>query len=75
MPPHPGDKMSDYRIIGAEVSPYSVKTRSYFRYKGIPHEWILRGAAEQEVPERRGHRAPTATSARACAPSPSRTAT
>jgi glutathione S-transferase len=37
--------MSDaYRIIGAEISPYSVKTRSYFRYKGIPHEWILRGA-------------------------------
>ncbi|MGH0030422.1 MAG: glutathione S-transferase family protein [Myxococcota bacterium] len=41
--------MSDvYRIFGAEVSPYSVKTRSYFRYKGIPHEWIVRGQAEQE---------------------------
>ena len=26
-----------YRIIGAEMSPYSVKVRSYFRYKGIPH--------------------------------------
>ena len=35
--------MSDkYRIFGAEVSPYSVKVRSYFRYKGIPHEWIVR---------------------------------
>jgi len=22
-----------YRIIGAEMSPYSVKVRSYFRYK------------------------------------------
>jgi len=32
-----------YRIFGAEVSPYSVKVRSYFRYKGIPHEWIVRG--------------------------------
>ena len=32
-----------YRIFGAEVSPYSVKVRSYFRYKQIPHEWILRG--------------------------------
>ena len=32
--------MSDiYRIFGAEISPYSVKVRSYFRYKGIPHEW------------------------------------
>jgi glutathione S-transferase len=37
-----------YRIFGAEVSPYSVKVRSYFRYKGIPHEWVVRGAAQQE---------------------------
>jgi glutathione S-transferase len=36
-----------YRIIGAEMSPYSVKVRSYFRYKGIPHQWVLRGAASQ----------------------------
>src|SRR4051812_14170236 len=33
-----------YRIIGAEMSPYSVKVRSYFRYKGIPHQWVLRNA-------------------------------
>jgi glutathione S-transferase len=40
--------MSDvYRIFGAEISPYSVKVRSYFRYKGIPHEWIARSAATQ----------------------------
>ena len=31
-----------YRIFGAEISPYSVKVRSYFRYKGIEHEWIVR---------------------------------
>ena len=36
-----------YRIIGAEMSPYSVKVRPYFRYKGIPHQWILRNAASQ----------------------------
>jgi glutathione S-transferase len=35
--------MSDkYRIFGGGISPYSVKVRSYFRYKGIPHEWIVR---------------------------------
>ena len=34
-----------YRIIGAEMSPYSVKVRSYFRYKGLPHQWVLRNAA------------------------------
>jgi len=31
-----------YRIYGSEMSPYSVKVRSYFRYKGIPHRWIVR---------------------------------
>ncbi len=35
----------EYRIIGAEMSPYSVKVRSYFRYKGLPHQWVLRNAA------------------------------
>ena len=31
-----------YKIFGAELSPYSVKTRSYFSYKNIPHEWVVR---------------------------------
>jgi glutathione S-transferase len=36
-----------YRVFGAEMSPYSVKVRSYLRYKGIPHEWIPRSPANQ----------------------------
>jgi len=32
------------RIYGAELSPYSVKVRSYYRYKGIPHQWIVRNS-------------------------------
>lgn len=40
--------MSVHRIFGVELSPYSVKVRSYFRYKGIPHEWIVRTPATQE---------------------------
>ena len=37
--------MSDrYRIFGSELSPFSVKIRSYFRYKQIPHQWIQRNA-------------------------------
>jgi len=36
-----------YRVFGAEMSPYSVKVRSYFRYKGIPHQWILRNAESE----------------------------
>ncbi len=40
--------MSDvYRIFGAEVSPYSVKVRSYFRYKNLPHEWTRRKPENQ----------------------------
>ena len=30
------------RLFGSEMSPYSVKVRSYLRYKGIPHEWVNR---------------------------------
>lgn len=37
-----------YRIFGSEMSPYSVKVRSYFRYKGIPHEWIPRRPDNEE---------------------------
>ena len=36
-----------YRIFGVELSPYSVKVRSYFRYKGIPHEWVVRSPINQ----------------------------
>ncbi len=37
-----------YRIYGSEMSPYSVKVRSYMRYKGIPHEWIPRTLDKME---------------------------
>ncbi|MHA7837136.1 MAG: glutathione S-transferase family protein [bacterium] len=33
-----------YRIYGVELSPFSVKVRSYFRYKQVPHRWIVRNA-------------------------------
>jgi len=33
-----------YRIYGAELSPFSVKVRSYFRYKQVPHRWIVRNS-------------------------------
>ncbi len=36
-----------HRIFGIEMSPYSVKVRSYFRYKGIPHQWIVRSVETQ----------------------------
>ncbi|PJK31314.1 glutathione S-transferase family protein [Minwuia thermotolerans] len=34
-----------YRIFGSELSPYSVKIRSWFRYKGLPHVWTPRTEA------------------------------
>jgi len=36
-----------HRIFGSELSPYSVKVRSFFRYKNLPHEWIPRSPAVQ----------------------------
>ncbi len=36
-----------YRIFGSEMSPYSVKVRSYCRYKGVPHQWIVRNAENE----------------------------
>ena len=38
--------MADFVVIGSEESPYSVKVRSYFRYKGIAHQWRQRGEAQ-----------------------------
>ena len=31
-----------YRLFGVELSPYSVKVRSYLRYCDIEHKWIIR---------------------------------
>ncbi len=36
-----------YYLIGAENSPYSIKVRSYLRYKGIPHAWLKRSQATE----------------------------
>ena len=41
-----------YRIFGSEMSPYSVKVCSYFRFKGIPHRWIPRNAGNDEAYKR-----------------------
>lgn len=40
--------MSAYRLFGAETSPYSVKVRSFLRYKGIDFEWIGRSTQTEE---------------------------
>jgi glutathione S-transferase len=36
-----------YQLFGSELSPYSVKVRSYLRYKNVDHEWVVRSAANQ----------------------------
>lgn len=37
-----------FRLYGAELSPYSVKVRSYLRFKGLDFEWLPRTQARQE---------------------------
>lgn len=37
-----------FRLYGAELSPYSLKVRSYLRFKGLEFEWLPRTQARQE---------------------------
>ncbi|MCR6645510.1 MAG: glutathione S-transferase family protein [Terricaulis sp.] len=37
-----------FRLYGAELSPYSVKVRSYLRFKGLEFQWLERSNARQE---------------------------
>jgi glutathione S-transferase len=37
-----------FRLYGAELSPYSLKVRSYLRFKGLDFEWLPRSNARQE---------------------------
>lgn len=37
-----------FRLYGAELSPYSLKVRSFLRLKGIEFEWLARTGARQE---------------------------
>jgi glutathione S-transferase len=37
-----------FRLFGAELSPYSVKVRSYLRFKGLEFEWLERSNARLE---------------------------
>ena len=45
--------MSDVRprplVFGAELSPYSVKVRSYLRYKAIDHDWTERNPSNMAL--------------------------
>ncbi len=38
-------------IRGAHSSPYSRKMRAVLRYRHIPHEWVVRGSANDDMPE------------------------
>jgi glutathione S-transferase len=37
-----------YKLYGSENSPYSVKVRAFCEYKGIPHQWLLRGQHQDD---------------------------
>ena len=40
------------QLLALEMSPYSVKLRSYLRYKGISFEWITRGPQSEKLYQR-----------------------
>lgn len=37
-----------YRLFGSNLSPYSVKVRSYLRYKKLPFDWVAKGFGTEE---------------------------
>lgn len=39
---------ANYRLFGSETSPYSLKVRSYLRYKKLPFDWVARGYGNDE---------------------------
>lgn len=39
--------MADYRLFGADTSPYSLKVRSALRYKGVAFDWVARSVANE----------------------------
>lgn len=41
--------MSDYRLFGAETSPYSLKVRSFLRYKNVEFDWVPRSRENEEA--------------------------
>lgn len=50
--------MSPYTIFGSEMSPYSHKVRSWFRYKGVPHLWKPYGPGSSDPEYKRHARLP-----------------
>ncbi|ACT60664.1 glutathione S-transferase family protein [Hirschia baltica] len=40
---------ASYRLFGAETSAFSIKLRSYMRYKGLEHEWLVRTSENEET--------------------------
>ncbi len=39
--------MADYRLYGAETSPYSLKVRAALRYKNVAFDWVSRSQASE----------------------------
>lgn len=37
-----------YRLFGLETSPFSIKVRSYLRYKKLPFDWVQKGFGADE---------------------------
>lgn len=77
-----------YKVIGSELSPFSVKVRSWFRFKGIDHESIVASAAARKqyeeyfripvipvvvTPDNTGHQDSTQSSSRPIASAQSAT--
>jgi glutathione S-transferase len=42
-----GSVMTNYRLFGADTSPYSLKVKAFLTYKELPFEWVTRSRSNE----------------------------
>ena len=40
---------SQFRLMGLEPSPYTMKVESFLKFKGIPYEWVSRNLKNAKI--------------------------
>ncbi|WP_300529431.1 glutathione S-transferase family protein [Maricaulis sp.] len=47
--PTQSETTSNYRLMGLEASPYTMKVDAYLKYKGLPYEWVIRNLKNEKL--------------------------
>ena len=44
-----------YKLMGIDVSPYSMKVLAYLKYKGVSWEWLPRNLRTEKIFQQHGY--------------------